>query len=82
MPLFLIFALVWALLAGGALACRTGSGGRWSWALIGTGIPLLGLVTLQAGPVFGLGGLIIAVLMISRTSAPRCTRHRVEQGKA
>jgi hypothetical protein len=58
MPLFLIFALVWALLAGGALVLPERFRWSMSWALIGTGIPLLGYMTLQAGPVFGLGGLI------------------------
>ena len=66
MPLFLVFALVWVLLAGGALALPDRF--RWtiSWALICTGIPLLGFMTLQAGPVVGLGGLIIAVLLVAR----------------
>jgi hypothetical protein len=54
MPLSLVFACVWAL-----LACFAGMGPQrfmWpaAWALIVTGIPLLGWVTYQAGPVFGL----------------------------
>jgi hypothetical protein len=68
MPLVVIFALVWVLLAGGALALPERFRWSLSWALIGTGIPLLGFVTLQAGPVFGLGGLAIAVLLISRAA--------------
>lgn len=68
MPLFVIFALVWVLVAGGALALPERFRWSLSWALIGTGIPLLGFVTLQAGPVFGLGGLAIAVLLISRAA--------------
>jgi tetrahydromethanopterin S-methyltransferase subunit C len=73
MPLFLIFALVWALLAGGALVLPDRFRWSMSWALIGTGIPLLGYMTLQAGPVFGLGGLIIAVLLVARASARSTT---------
>ena len=54
MPISLIFACVWAL-----LACFAAMGPRaiqWpaAWVLIATGIPLLGWVTYQAGPVFGL----------------------------
>jgi tetrahydromethanopterin S-methyltransferase subunit C len=73
MPLFLVFALVWALLAGGALVLPDRFRWSMSWALIGTGIPLLGYMTLQAGPVFGLGGLIIAVLLVARASARSTT---------
>jgi hypothetical protein len=73
MPLFLVFALVWALLAGGALVLPDRFRWSMSWALIGTGIPLLGYMTLQAGPIFGLGGLIIAVLLVARASARSTT---------
>jgi len=34
------------------------------WALIATGIPLLGLVTLQVGPVAGLLALVSGALLI------------------
>jgi hypothetical protein len=82
MPICLIFACLWGLLAGGAWAMPERS--RWTmvWVLIGTGIPLLGLVTIQIGPVFGLGGLVLAVLMISRTLG--ATMHAPESsvGKA
>ncbi|HID68315.1 MAG TPA: DUF2484 family protein [Roseibacterium sp.] len=54
MPVSLVLACVWAL-----LACLAGMGPsrfQWpaAWTLIATGIPLLGWVTFQAGPVFGL----------------------------
>jgi hypothetical protein len=55
------------MIAGGALgAAGRGSDGPMSWALIGTGIPLLGALTLFGGPVFGLGGLVIAGLLLAR----------------
>lgn len=54
MPVSLILACLWAL-----LACVAAMGPRrfmWpaAWALIGTGIPILGWVTYQAGPFWGL----------------------------
>ncbi len=54
MPVSLVLACLWAIAAGVA-----GMGPqRWhwpaAWALIATGIPLLGFVTLQMGPVWGL----------------------------
>ncbi len=58
MPASLIFACIWAL-----LACFAGMGPtrfHWpaAWALIATGIPLLGWVTYQTGPFWGLLALI------------------------
>ena len=54
MPGSLISACLWAL-----LACLAAMGPRriqWpvAWVLIATGIPLLGWVTYQAGPFWGL----------------------------
>lgn len=53
MPASLILACIWAL-----LACLVAMGPRsiqWpvAWVLIATGIPLLGWVTYQAGPFWG-----------------------------
>lgn len=54
MPGSLILACIWAL-----LACLAAMGPRsiqWpvAWVLIATGIPLLGWVTYQSGPFWGL----------------------------
>jgi len=53
MPLSLILACLWALMAG-----LIGMGPKryhWpaAWGLIATGIPLLGYVTWQTGPFWG-----------------------------
>jgi hypothetical protein len=58
MPSSLILACVWAL-----VACLVGMGPQrfhWpaAWVLIATGIPLLGYVTVQSGPVWGLVCLV------------------------
>ena len=54
MPLSLILACVWALAA--CLAAMMPQRFHWpaAWALITMGIPILGFVTLQGGPVWGL----------------------------
>jgi hypothetical protein len=82
MPLCLILLLVWSLLAGGSFAVPERF--RWplSWALIGTGIPLLGLLTFQAGPVFGLGGLVIAAVLLSRAMGTSARSGRATTGEA
>lgn len=54
MPISLVLACLWAV-----LACLIGMGPQrfhWpaAWALILTGIPILGYVTLQTGPIGGL----------------------------
>ena len=54
MPLAALLSCVWIL-----AACAAGMAPQrfhWpaAWVLIGTGIPLLGLVTLTMGPVWGL----------------------------
>ena len=66
MPLFLILACGWMLLVGTARALPDRFQWPMAWTLIGTGIPLLGVLTFQAGPVFGLAGLVVAVLMTAR----------------
>lgn len=58
MPLPLTLVCLWAL-----AACLVGMGPRryhWpaAWALIATGIPLLGYVTLMMGPWWGLLALV------------------------
>jgi hypothetical protein len=70
MPVCLILALVWGLVATGMTAVPQRFHWAMVWALIGTGIPLLGFMTLQAGPVFGLAGLVVAVLLLSRAANP------------
>lgn len=54
MPLSLVLACLWVVAAfvAGMLPQRF----HWpaAWVLIATGIPLLGFVTLQTGPVWGL----------------------------
>ena len=54
MPLSLILACLWAV--SGCLAAMMPQRVHWpaAWALIVTGIPLLGFVTLQSGPLAGL----------------------------
>lgn len=54
MPVSLVLACLWAL-----AACLVGMGPQryhWpaAWALIIAGIPILGFVTLQTGPIWGL----------------------------
>ncbi len=58
MPASLILACVWGLLA--CLAGMAPQRFHWpaAWALIATGIPLLGWVTVQAGPFWGVAVLI------------------------
>ena len=52
MPLSLVLACLWGLLA--CLAAMMPERTHWpaAWALIATGIPILGFVTVQAGPVW------------------------------
>lgn len=69
MPLCLTLALVWSLAAGGALALPPRHQWPMVWVLTGTGIPLLGVLTFQAGPVVGLAGLVVAALLLSRALA-------------
>lgn len=66
MPLSLFLAGVWLLVACGVNGAPLRLRSPVSWGLIVTGIPLLGIVTLQLGPVAGLGGLALGVLLIRR----------------
>jgi len=52
-PLALVLACVWAVL--GCIAGMMPQRFHWAaaWILIATGIPILGSVTWQAGPVWG-----------------------------
>ncbi|MFW5641732.1 MAG: DUF2484 family protein [Roseicyclus sp.] len=54
MPLSLVLACLWAIAA--FVAALLPGRVHWpaAWMLIATGIPILGFVTLQAGPVAGL----------------------------
>ncbi|QBY00951.1 DUF2484 family protein [Rhodophyticola sp. CCM32] len=58
MPLSLTLACLWAV-----IACLIGLGPQryhWpaAWLLIATGIPLLGYLTWQLGPWWGLGAMV------------------------
>lgn len=64
MPLPFTLLCVWAL-----VGCLVGMGPqRWhwpaAWALIATGIPLLGLVTLQMGPWWGMAALVAGASLL------------------
>lgn len=74
MPMSLIAACIWAL-----LACLAGMGPKrlmWpaAWALIATGIPLLGWVTYQTGPVWGLL-FLLAGASVLRWPLVRAAQH-------
>lgn len=74
MPVSLILACVWAL-----VACLAAMGPRriqWpaAWVLIATGIPLLGWVTYQAGPFWGLL-VFVAGASILRWPLKRAAHH-------
>ncbi len=82
MPLSLTLASIWGL-----TACLLGlSPQRFRWpaafALIATGIPLLGYVTLQMGPWWGLAMLAagVSVLRWPVFYAGRWVRRRFLQG--
>lgn len=68
MPLFVIFVCLWSLLVTTLYAVPRRFHWRMAWALIATGIPLLGLVTMHAGPVFGLAGLGVAAWLLVRAA--------------
>ncbi len=73
MPLSLILACIWAL-----IACAAGMGPRRfhipaAWVLILTGIPLLGFVTYQTGPFWGI------VLLLAGASVLRWPLIRLGQ---
>ncbi|MCU4652883.1 DUF2484 family protein [Roseibacterium sp. SDUM158016] len=66
MPVSLILAFLWALMAGLTVAAPRRLLYPAAWVLIASGIPLLGLITIQAGPVWGLIGLGIGAVLIGR----------------
>ncbi|MBF9043853.1 DUF2484 family protein [Rhodobacterales bacterium HKCCE4037] len=73
MPVSLILACLWAL-----AACAAGMGPRRfhipaAWALVITGIPLLGFVTYQTGPFWGI------VLLLAGASVLRWPLIRLGQ---
>ncbi len=83
MPLSLTMACVWAL-----LACFAGMGPQrfmWpaAWILIATGIPLLGWVTYDVGPFWGLLFLIAgsSVLRWPLIRAGRSIRNAVSSSE-
>lgn len=65
MPLSLILACLWAFGAN-VVAMTPSRDGHWRAAcgLIGVGIPILGYVTWQAGPVAGVVCLIAAMSVL------------------
>jgi hypothetical protein len=71
MPISLLLAGLWILVAWGANGAPAKMQLPVSWALIVTGIPLLGMVTMELGPVAGLGGLALGVLLIRRPPQER-----------
>ena len=64
MAVSLLLASIWivAALRTGGVPDRVQL--QASWVLIATGIPLLGLVTLQLGPIAGLLGLALGAFLI------------------
>ncbi|WP_272005802.1 DUF2484 family protein [Roseovarius sp. ZX-A-9] len=65
MPLSLILACIWALVAN-VLAMRPSRDKHWrlAYGLIALAIPILGYVTWQVGPLAGLICLIAAMSML------------------
>ena len=62
----LALALLWLAAAAAIPFLRAHR--RWPalWLLIATGVPLVGLMTLKFGPVAGLIGFALGVLMLAR----------------
>lgn len=65
MPLSLILACLWAVCAN-LVAVTPGRGGHWrsAYGLIAVGIPILGYVTYQTGPLIGILCLFAAVSVL------------------
>jgi hypothetical protein len=66
MLICMILALVWVVAAFMARTLPERFHWFTAWALIATGIPLLGFITVQAGPVFGVVGLAVAGALLAR----------------
>jgi hypothetical protein len=71
MPISLLLAGLWVMVAWRTNGAPARIQMPASWALIVTGIPLLGIVTMELGPVAGLGGLALGVLLIRRPPQER-----------
>ncbi|MEJ6395322.1 DUF2484 family protein [Gymnodinialimonas sp. 2305UL16-5] len=73
-PISLIMCCIWAVLA--CLAGLTPQRYHWpaAWTLIATGIPLLGWVTMQTGPLVGL------IFLVAGASVLRWPLIRASQG--
>lgn len=63
----------WLLLARLARSLRPRQRQRALWALVATGVPVLGWLTYTCGPFAGLGFLTIGVLMLVRLPLRRRT---------
>jgi hypothetical protein len=65
MPLSLILAFLWAL-AANVLAMTPSRDKHWraAYVLIGVGIPILGFVTYQTGPLMGVLCLMAAISIL------------------
>lgn len=64
MPLAIVLLCLWIVAACGAGMAPQRYHWPAAWVLIGTGIPLLGLVTLSMGPVWGLVALVAGMSIL------------------
>ena len=64
MALSMMLAVIWVIAA--CLAGMAPQRYHWpsAWALIATGIPILGLVTLAMGPFWGLAGMAMGAMVL------------------
>ena len=74
MPLSIILAGLWLAVAWGTKGASPRVLWPAAWMLIATGIPLLGFVTVEAGPVAGLCGLALGAFLIRRPRAEETAR--------
>ena len=72
--LALAVVMGWLLLARLARTLRPRQRQRALWALIATGVPILGWLTYTSGPLAGIGYLTLGVLVLVRL--PLRTRSR------
>ncbi len=82
MPLSLILVCLWAIIAN-VLAMRPSRDNHWrlAYVLIAVGIPILGYVTLQMGPWWGLACLIAAMSILRWPMIYLLRRVRGQQGQ-